>query len=62
MEIRIKRVYAEAEASDGFRVLVDRLWPRGLSKQKAQIDLWDKDVAPSTEAAHGVPPRWHAVR
>jgi uncharacterized protein YeaO (DUF488 family) len=49
MEIRVKRVYDEPAASDGFRVLVDRLWPRGLSKEKADIDLWDKDVAPSGE-------------
>lgn len=49
MEIRTKRVYDEPEASDGFRVLVDRLWPRGLSKQKADVDLWAKDVAPTAE-------------
>lgn len=46
---QLKRAYASAEASDGSRVLVDRLWPRGLSKEKAQIDLWLKEVAPSTE-------------
>jgi uncharacterized protein YeaO (DUF488 family) len=49
MEIRIKRVYAEAEASDGFRVLVDRLWPRGIAKEKADLSLWLKEIAPSTE-------------
>lgn len=49
MTIKIKRAYAEAEKSDGFRILVDRLWPRGLSKEKAHIDLWLKDVAPSNE-------------
>jgi uncharacterized protein YeaO (DUF488 family) len=44
---RIKRVYAAADDDDGLRVLVDRLWPRGISKPKARIDLWLKDVAPS---------------
>jgi uncharacterized protein YeaO (DUF488 family) len=48
MTIKIKRAYAAPEKSDGFRILVDRLWPRGLSKEKARIDLWLKDVAPST--------------
>jgi uncharacterized protein YeaO (DUF488 family) len=49
MTIHIKRVYDPATADDGCRVLVDRLWPRGLNKQKAKIDLWLKDIAPSTE-------------
>ncbi|AOU99666.1 hypothetical protein BI364_10285 [Acidihalobacter yilgarnensis] len=43
----VKRVYAPVAEDDGFRVLVDRLWPRGLSKAAARIDLWAKDVAPS---------------
>lgn len=47
--IRIKRAYATPADSDGRRILVDRLWPRGLSKKDAKIDLWLKDVAPSTE-------------
>jgi uncharacterized protein YeaO (DUF488 family) len=47
--LHIKRVYEPAAADDGVRVLVDRLWPRGLSKEKAAIDHWAKDVAPSTE-------------
>ena len=47
--IRIKRIYEKREKDDGFRVLVDRLWPRGLSKDKAQIALWFKDLAPSSE-------------
>jgi len=47
--IKIKRIYDEPEESDGFRILVDRLWPRGLSKEKAKIDLWLKDIAPSNE-------------
>ncbi len=49
MNINIKRIYDESSADDGFRVLVDRLWPRGISKQRAKLDLWLKDVAPSTE-------------
>lgn len=46
--IAIKRVYEKAEKADGFRVLVDRLWPRGLSKEKANVDLWLKEISPST--------------
>ena len=49
MTFRIKRVYEKPAATDGMRVLVDRLWPRGLKKTDAKIDLWLKDVAPSTE-------------
>ena len=49
MTIAIKRVYDPPKSSDGFRVLVDRLWPRGLTKEKAALDLWAKDIAPSTE-------------
>jgi uncharacterized protein YeaO (DUF488 family) len=45
--VRIKRVYVKAEREDGWRVLVDRLWPRGMKKEAAKIDLWMKDVAPS---------------
>lgn len=47
--IRTKRVYAPPSRDDGYRILVDRLWPRGLSKAKAKVDLWLKEVAPSTE-------------
>ena len=47
---RIKRIYEEPAATDGYRVLVDRLWPRGISKETAHLDEWCKDVAPSTEA------------
>jgi len=47
--IKLKRVYEQAEPSDGFRVLADRLWPRGISKEEAHIDEWLRDVAPSTE-------------
>jgi uncharacterized protein YeaO (DUF488 family) len=45
--IGIKRVYDEPSKKDGFRVLVDRLWPRGLSKERAKTDLWMKEIAPS---------------
>jgi uncharacterized protein YeaO (DUF488 family) len=48
-EVRARRVYEQAEPSDGRRVLVDRLWPRGLSKEKAHLDEWLKAVAPSDE-------------
>jgi uncharacterized protein YeaO (DUF488 family) len=47
--VKLKRAYDEAAAADGTRVLVDRLWPRGVKKEKAAIDLWAKDLAPSTE-------------
>lgn len=47
--IKLKRVYEQAKPSDGFRVLVDRLWPRGISKEEAHIDEWLREIAPSTE-------------
>lgn len=47
MRVVIKRIYEEASKSDGYRVLVDRLWPRGVSKDSAQLDEWLKEVAPS---------------
>ena len=49
MEIVTKRIYQPAVDGDGFRVLVDRLWPRGVSKERARLDLWDKEAAPSTQ-------------
>jgi uncharacterized protein YeaO (DUF488 family) len=49
MNIKIKRVYEQPDKDDGRRILVDRLWPRGLTKEKASVDLWLKDIAPSTE-------------
>ena len=49
MSIKIKRIYDEPEKSDGKRILVDRLWPRGVSKEKADLDLWLKDIAPSPQ-------------
>jgi uncharacterized protein YeaO (DUF488 family) len=48
-KIAIKRVYDEPAASDGRRILVDRLWPRGLTKEKAKVDHWAKDISPSNE-------------
>lgn len=47
--IQIKRAYDPEEKTDGFRVYIDRLWPRGLSHETFHYDLWDKDIAPSTE-------------
>ena len=55
MQIQIKRAYAEVLASDGKRILVDRLWPRGIKKQDAQIDMWPKEITPSTELR-----KWYA--
>jgi uncharacterized protein YeaO (DUF488 family) len=49
MKVSIKRVYEEPDAEDGFRVLVDRLWPRGVSKEHAEVDEWLRDVGPSDE-------------
>lgn len=59
--IAVKRVYEPAEKSDGYRVLVDRMWPRGLTKQDAALDLWLRDVAPSHELRkwyNHAPERW----
>ncbi|HEX9756639.1 MAG TPA: DUF488 domain-containing protein [Nitrospiria bacterium] len=47
--IKVKRVYALPEKKDGYRILVDRLWPRGLPKEKAKIDLWLKEIAPTDQ-------------
>ena len=49
MAIKIKRVYEQPNDGDGTRVLVDRLWPRGLTKEKARVEVWFKEIAPSTE-------------
>jgi uncharacterized protein YeaO (DUF488 family) len=59
--IIVKRIYAAAEAADGFRVLVDRLWPRGISKRRAALDLWAMELAPSAALRqwfHADPSRW----
>ena len=49
MKIKIKRVYDDPSENDGYRILVDRLWPRGIAKEKAKIDYWAKALAPSNE-------------
>ena len=65
MTVRIKRVYDAPEASDGMRILVDRLWPRGIAKEKARIDLWLKDISPSDDLRrrfHARPESWDEFR
>jgi uncharacterized protein YeaO (DUF488 family) len=65
MAIAIKRVYEPAAGKDGFRVLVDRLWPRGLTKAEARIDEWLRDLAPSNELRrwyHARPEQWDSFR
>ena len=49
MDVRLKRAYEPASAEDGYRVLVDRLWPRGVSKEQAKLDEWDQELAPSRQ-------------
>jgi uncharacterized protein YeaO (DUF488 family) len=49
MDVRLKRAYEPASAGDGYRVLVDRLWPRGVSKEQAKLDEWDRELAPSSQ-------------
>ena len=62
---QIKRIYEKLDKEDGFRVLVDRIWPRGVSKEEAKINLWLKDMAPSTELrkwfSHD-PERWNGFQ
>jgi uncharacterized protein YeaO (DUF488 family) len=63
--INLKRAYEPATKTDGERILVERLWPRGVSKDRAKIDLWLKDVAPSTELRKWFghdPERWQQFR
>lgn len=63
--IKLKRAYEANSPEDGLRILVERLWPRGVSKQKAKIDLWLKDLAPSTELRKWYghdPARWPQFR
>jgi uncharacterized protein YeaO (DUF488 family) len=65
MSIAIKRVYEPAAKSDGRRVLVDRLWPRGLKKEDAALDAWAKELAPSSALRRWFghdPTRWNAFR
>lgn len=64
-QVRIKRAYEPTDAGDGYRVLVDRLWPRGVSNVKAHLDTWMKDIAPSTELRRWFghdPARWDEFR
>jgi uncharacterized protein YeaO (DUF488 family) len=65
VKIKIKRAYEQPDRDDGVRILVDRLWPRGLTKEKASVELWLKDIAPSTELrkwfAHD-PDKWESFR
>ncbi len=65
MEINLKRVYETASKDDGVRILVDRLWPRGLSKDRAKIELWLRDVAPSNNLRRWFnhePEKWDEFR
>jgi uncharacterized protein YeaO (DUF488 family) len=65
MAIKLRRVYDKPKASDRVRILVERLWPRGLSKKNAKVDVWLKDIAPSTELrkwfSHD-PSKWEEFR
>lgn len=49
MDIRLKRAYEPAEDTDGYRILIDRLWPRGLSRERASLDEWERELAPTAE-------------
>lgn len=63
--IQVKRIYDQPAKSDGFRVLVDRIWPRGISKERAALDLWMKTIAPSTDLRRWFghdPKRWSEFR
>ena len=63
--VKIKRIYEEPDPADGRRILVDRLWPRGLSKERASVDWWLKDIAPSDELRRWFghdPERWPEFR
>ena len=65
MNIKLKRVYEQPDKKDGERILVDRLWPRGLTKEKAAVDLWLKEIAPSTELRKWFdhdPEKWKSFR
>lgn len=61
LTLNIKRIYNQTDKADGLRILVDRLWPRGVTKERAQVDRWMKDIAPSTELRkqfHANPQNW----
>ncbi|HEX7892889.1 MAG TPA: DUF488 family protein [Terriglobales bacterium] len=64
-QVVTKRVYDKPSVGDGFRILVDRLWPRGLTKEDAKVDLWLRDIAPSNELRkwfHANPEQWSEFR
>jgi uncharacterized protein YeaO (DUF488 family) len=64
-KLKLKRVYEASDKNDGTRILVDRLWPRGLTKQRAKVDLWLKEIAPSTELRKWFghdPKKWRSFR
>ncbi len=63
--IKIKRIYEPPSKTDGYRILIDRLWPRGMKKEDAHVDKWLKEIAPSTELRqwfHAEPGRWEQFR
>ena len=63
--IKIKRIYEQSAKEDGFRILVDRLWPRGISKDNAKIDLWLKEIGPSDEVRNWFshdPKKWQGFK
>jgi len=65
MEIRLRRIYETPNHTDGYRILVDRLWPRGISKKRAQIQSWAKELAPSSELRkryHKAPENWNEFK
>jgi uncharacterized protein YeaO (DUF488 family) len=65
MALKVKRVYEPAAKADGMRILVDRLWPRGIAKEKAKVDLWLKEIAPSNalrQRFHAKPEQWDEFR
>lgn len=65
MTVRIKRIYEDPADGDGYRILVDRIWPRGVSKERARLDLWLKEVAPTTQLRqwfHHEGPKWAEFR
>jgi uncharacterized protein YeaO (DUF488 family) len=65
MQVRTKRIYEQADPADGRRILVDRLWPRGIAKSKARIDFWARSVSPSNELRRWYghdPEKWDEFR
>lgn len=63
--VQVKRIYEAPSRGDGLRILVDRIWPRGISKEKAALDFWAKEIAPSTALRqwfHHDPGRWNEFR